>query len=128
MVIVVIQKDQQDQTELIWKTWNPCRGSDYHELLASVEGHTAASFLMTPALVLQAVAHHDILVEAWVEVERNARVITQVDAEPGGGGWENTFIARQTSGIVENIILLSEGCETELSDVSIVCTGFVLFG
>lgn len=75
LAILLIRKAQQDQTEL--------RGFDYRELLASVEGHAAASLFMTPALLHQGVAHHSVLTETWVQVECNARVITQVDAEPG---------------------------------------------
>lgn len=85
----IMSKAHQGSTEHIWKifsVWDLYRGFDYRKLLASVEGHAAALLLISPALLQKAVTHHCVLVETWVEVESNAEVITQVDAETGKKG------------------------------------------
>lgn len=50
--------------------------------LASVKGHAAVPLLRAPLFLQQAVAHHLVVIEPWVEVQSNTRVEAQIDAEP----------------------------------------------
>lgn len=54
----------------------------YRERLTPVERHGTTTLLGAPLIPLLGISHHDILIETWVVMQSDARLVAKIHSEP----------------------------------------------
>lgn len=54
----------------------------YRKRMSPLEGHCPTALLRAPLLPLLGVSNHDVLVETWIVMQSNARVMAKIHIEP----------------------------------------------
>lgn len=64
---------------------------DERERLSPVEGHPTTALLTAPMVPLLGVPDHSVLVETWIVMQSDARMMTKIHVEPGGIGMNSSL-------------------------------------